>query len=509
MTPSQATNFTRDFKSLMIWGINATCLDPKDNTTTFPAYCWGSWCQCKPRGTPRDQLVNQVFKTNMEASLQAQGSALKAALAAQGLPVIPILGYLDHMSPQQYFEGQNALREDPALAVHLARLSSPPLNGAVINCMATTASGRGSCCEQGSEFSIYNFGNPATVQYYAERVIVPLIEGPGLDGTFLDSIDWALTFGCGREPGNWTCTAEEKEGLVAGSLAALDAALGAAALRGKLLSVSAHVDLRENTDYYLAQLALIARHGNAWRFYEGFSVGAAQMATYLFEAQGLNVSGNASVPDPSNYSVPVMMHFYDPPVYAPDWVQLAAFLIGANEFSYFSYSAGWGFGDFPLFPEFFRPLGRPLGPPTVHATPAGPPLPPWAPLPALNMVSSLPPAPGANASNAVFLGRVATPGACAALAEALSGATAFTHTLEASAWDETCYARVDDVPARCFTAPAPGPPCFSAAGAGHSSGAAQVLPAATETVYAREFERLGVVLTQRPDGAWNATLAWR
>jgi hypothetical protein len=508
MTATEAYNFTRDFKSLMIWGINATCLDSKDNVTTFPAVCAGSWCQCKPAGTPRDELEDQRFVTNMEDSLQAQGAALKAALAAQGLPAIPILGYVDHMSPQQYFAGQNALREDPALAVHLARLSSPPLNGAVIDCMASTASGRGSCCEQGSEFSIYNFGNPDTVAYYAEHVITPLIQGDGLDGTFLDGVDWALTFGCGKMPGNWTCTPGEKAGLVNGSLAALDAALGAAVALDKLLSVSAHVDLAVNAEYYFAQLELIARHGNAWRFYEGFGVDATHMATYLFEAQGLNVTDGAAVPTDTNYAMPVMMHFYEAPVYAPDWVQLAAFLIGANNNSYFSYSAGWAFDSFPTFPEFSRPLGPPLGPPTIHASPVGPPLPPWGAIPSLNMIFSLPPAPGGNASNAVFLGRVATPEACAALARVLPAATAFTHTVEASEWNETCYARVDAVPAHCFTAPEASPPCYSAADAGHTSGAAQALPSPNATVYEREFERLSVTLTEGPGGAWNATLGW-
>jgi hypothetical protein len=51
-------------------------------------------------------------------------------------------------------------------------------------------------------------------------------------------------------------------------------------------------------------------------------------------------------------------------------------------------------------------------------------------------------------------------------------------------------ARGAALPPRCFASPTPGPPCFSAAGAGHTSGAAQALPGAVETVYAREFEPL-------------------
>ena len=356
MTPAEVTNFTRDFKSLMIWGIGATCLDPKDNATTFPAFCFGSWCQCHPEGSSAP-LEMQRFVTNMEENLQAQGSALKASASAQGLPPRPVLGYVDHMSPQQYFAGQNALREDPALGDFLARLAW--LQGEPIDCMNKS---RGDCCEQGSEFGIYNFGNPAAVRYYGEHVIMPLIDGSGLDGTFLDSIDWALTFGCDNR---WTCTDEERDGLVNGSLSALDAALSVAAAHGKLLSVSAHTNLFFDAWYYEAQIALLAKHGNAWRFYEGFSVDAKHMATFLYEAQGLNVTSGNAVASAKNYSVPVMVHFYDDPVYAPDWLQLAAFLIGANENSYFSYSKGWDFGSFAVFPEFSRPLGPPLGLPTV------------------------------------------------------------------------------------------------------------------------------------------------
>lgn len=355
MTHNELLHFT-NFSSLMIWGINATCLDPKDNTTTFPAYCFGSWCQCYPEGSD-EPLESQRFVTNMEESLQAQGAALKAAVAAAGLPPRPILGYVDHMSPQQYFAGQNALREDPALGSYLARLEW--LQGEPIDCMNAS---RGGCCEQGSEFGIYDFGNPAVVKYYAENVIGPLIDGVGLDGTFLDSIDWALTFGCGNR---WICTDAEKDGLVNGSLAALDAALTYAAGHKKLLSVSGHSNLFFGAWYYEAQIALIAKHGNAWRFYEGFSVDTHHMATYLYEAQGLNISSGNGTPSDTNYSVPVMVHFYDAPVYAPDWLQLAAFLIGANENSYFSSSGGWAFTSFTIFPEYSQPLGLPLGKPTV------------------------------------------------------------------------------------------------------------------------------------------------
>ena len=500
LSPEEAANFTRNFGSLMIWGLGATCLSPTDNTTQFPAFCGSSWCQCLPPPLRKAPLEAQRFVTNMDGNLQAQGAALKAAAAAQGRAV-SVLGYIDHTSPQQYFANQNALREDPSLAVHLARLES--LGGAPIDCMSAA---RGNCCEQGSEFSIYNFSNPATVAYYAEKVVGALIDGPGLDGTFLDSIDWPLTFGCGASPGHWVCTPAEKAALVRGTLDALDAALAYSASRGKLLSVSSHNSLGHNAEYYLAQLALLAGHGNGWRFYESFEVSPDSLATYLFEAQGLNVSSGAALPATPRYAVPVMMHTYATPTMNPDWVELAAFLLGANTNSYFSCSQGWDIDSFPVHPEFARPLGAPLGPPTLSQQA----LPPWALIPGLNVVDSLPPSPGANASNAVFLGRVPTPADCAALARAGSFA-AFTHTLDGSAWSSTCYARNDTLPARCFTAAGAGagPPCFSVFGPGHASGCGEPVPGGGPAEYRREFEHLRVTLRgPLAGGGYGAELAW-
>ena len=128
------------------------------------------------------------------------------------------------------------------------------------------------------------------------------------------------------------------------------------------------------------------------------------------------------------------------------------------------------------------------------------------------MVFSLPPSPGANASNAAFLGLVDSPAQCAALAEA-AAASAFTHTLQAgSAWTRTCYGRTDAPPAACFTpeGAALGPPCWSSFGAeGATSGAALRVPAESTTVFAREFEHCSVRLVESQGGAaYGATLSW-
>jgi hypothetical protein len=308
-------------------------------------------------------LDEQRFVPNMEASLQAQGALLKAAAARLGLPRRPVLGYIDHNSPQLYFAAQ----QNASVAPLLARLAAG--GGAPIDCLARGGPAAGRCCEQGTEFGIYNFSDPRAVAYYARVVIPALIGGPGLDGTFLDSVDWPLTYGCGEAPGAWRCTPGERAALTAGTLAALDAALASAAELGKLLCASSHTSLGVNGEYHRAFLSLLTARGNAWRFYEGFAVTADSMATLLFEAQGLLVSadGVARAADAPRHALPLMLHTgLRSSTRAPDWAELAAFLIAANEHSYFSASDGWDVDSFPAQPEFARPLGgAPLGPPAV------------------------------------------------------------------------------------------------------------------------------------------------
>ena len=147
----------------------------------------------------------------------------------------------------------DALREDPALGVHVARLAS--LGGSPIDCMLP---GRGNCCEQGSEFGVYNF-------CFAEQVGGGLIEWPGKDGTFLDSIDWPLPLAAGLRLG--TGCAPPRRGQPWSAARWLRWMQ-----RWPTLPPTPSCSHCPSTTpwatmhYYLRQLAL---QGNAWHFYEG------------------------------------------------------------------------------------------------------------------------------------------------------------------------------------------------------------------------------------------------
>lgn len=92
MTDAETAYFTANFDSILIWGLNATCVNTTDGGSLFPADCplGHSRCSCP---TASGRLEDQVFLPNMETSLQAQGAALKQA-AGPGR-IYPVFGYIE------------------------------------------------------------------------------------------------------------------------------------------------------------------------------------------------------------------------------------------------------------------------------------------------------------------------------------------------------------------------------------------------------------------------------
>jgi hypothetical protein len=110
----------------------------------------------------------------MESSLQAQGAVLKAASSID----LPVLGYIEGLSAQQYYVAQNALMHDPQYSSLLLRINALGL----IDCY------RDGCNWQGVEFRQYDLRQATMRDYYTARVLGDLISSPSLDGTFIDVI---------------------------------------------------------------------------------------------------------------------------------------------------------------------------------------------------------------------------------------------------------------------------------------------------------------------------------
>ena len=292
------------------------------------------------------------------------------------------------------------------------------------------------------------------MDYYANTVIGGLIAGAGLDGSFIDVIDFWLD-----ECPRWGCTAQETSDLSAASLAGVDAALGVAASLGKVLSISSHTNLATHPDYYEAQLALLLKHGNGFRFWEFFTNSTNDVRSLAYETQ--------------DRGAPTHVHVTRRTM-NPDWVELACFLLGMGEYSYFSYSGPWMLDSFDVFPEYTKPLGRPLGPPVNQTYPM--PLAPWEPLLGQNMAYSWPKAPS-NASNIpgklAYLGTQDTAAACFAAAQVNASFTVATWAGNAepsSEWALTCWGRLDNQDwSACVAAEDESAPCYAQQDTGTAS----------------------------------------
>lgn len=453
MTPSEEAHFSQ-FDMMLIWGMNATCV----NRTTGEEYapdCYSSVMYCDEA-----HKETQPFVRNMEISLQEQGRRLKGARSSY----FPILGYIEGMSIQQTYEAQMALVDNNASA--LLSIESRGL----VDCYTW-----GGCNWQGVEFRQYDLRQQAVVDYYANVVIGGLIDSPSLDGSFIDVIDFWLD-----KCGDWQCTPKEAADLTAASLAGVDAALGAAAAMGKVLSISSHTSLGHQPEYYEAQLALLLKHGNGFRFWEFMTNSSDDVLSLIYETQ--------------TRGVPTHVHVTERTL-NPDWVELACFLLGMGEYSYFSYSGPWMLDSFDVFPEFSKPLGAPLGP-AVNATYEIP-LPPWDPLTNQNMAYGWPAAPS-NSSDIpgklAFLGLQKSAADCFAAAQANASFTAVTWAGDASTgeWALTCWGRLDSQDwSACIAAENVDAPCYASQDEGAVSAFRDAV-SIVGRVWRRRFESVNV-----------------
>lgn len=452
-------NATARFAFVNVWGLNGTCVNASTGAA-FPAHCGSSHCSCASTAAAPEQ---QRFLPVMETSLQAQGRALKAFKAPAALPVF---GYLNSAVMQQWSAGQNAFNtDDAAFAAWRMNLSRV----GVVDCF------RDGCNYQGMEYRVLDFRIPAARAWWVRSVLGALIDSPGLDGTFLDESNNFVTNLCPR----WGCSAQEQADVMAGQLALVDDALAYAASIGKWVMVSLTCTHAQAPAYCDAAHASMLKHGSGLRFYEFFSF--EHMDYFMFEAQTLGL--------------PVVAHAGKRTM-NPDWVELAIFLIGAGEYSYFSFSSGWDTDSFGWQAEFDAPLGAPLTPAVAVNTTHH--VAPWTAFAGTNIIFSLPPAPGRSSAAVTFLGNATGAAACAALADTGVGLGVFIGWAWVGAadgpWALGCYGRVDDgrgdFNASCFPAVS-APPCSVALEADVTSAVRFALNF-NVSIWSREFEFMRV-----------------
>jgi hypothetical protein len=470
MDAGELLHFSK-FQQLVIWGINASCINITTGTQ-YPAQ-WGGDKRCF--GTciqAVGALENQTFALNMDTQLQLQALALKAS----GAPLV--LGYFNGAVAELYFEQQEKwCRNASFQPQHLALASLGE-----VDCFHQ------GCNFVGMEYRAFDYRQKETRDFWVDTILPALIASPHIDGVFLDEMDLVINNRCAH----WHCSPTELADLTAGYELLLDAALAKAATLGKFLSVSITSTLTNNPQYHRAITDSIKRHSSGARYYEFFagnSQGMDHLATLAYEAQTLGI--------------PVHAHA-ESITHNPSFVELALFLLGMGNNSFFSYSPSWTFEDFPWLPEFDLPLGAPQGPAVErNAT-----VPPWEARNGTSLICGLVPSPGASGPGAAFVGSLPSAEACEAAVRSNASFTAWTWVTplfgEAS-WRQGCYGLLVEQQPHCLSAPPQcGTPCFTQAAQGLISAAGVAFNQSAGL--SRTFEHLTVTYNPKTSQAWITPL---
>jgi hypothetical protein len=265
MLPSELESLAR-FSMLNVWGLNATCIE-WNGSSPYPASCGDGGCSCVAP-TPEEQR----WVPNMNTSLQAQAVALKAA--TPGGRFLPVVGYMDWPTAQQYFGDQNMLCVDEQFATWRLSVASK----GVIDCF------KDNCNHQGMEWCQPDFRNSEARAWWVNTVLSDIIAAPGNDGTFMDECDQFFSM-CS----SWPCSENELWAIGNGTLASLDAALALAASLNKWLVVSITATRTGHADFHASVVDMLLKHESGFRYYEFFG-SVDQMLTMAEEvAAGIPV----------------------------------------------------------------------------------------------------------------------------------------------------------------------------------------------------------------------------
>eukprot|EP01052_Picozoa_sp_SAG31_P010488 SAG31_NODE_575_length_13961_cov_41.577550_10_plen_421_part_00 len=232
-----------------------------------------------------------------------------------------------------------------------------PATGRPIDCNSSSPAAHGNVCmgySQGAPGRLYDWRIPSVRDYFTREVIAPYVNCENISGIFLDdTTDVAQR--CmhpphGKAPctGAWTFSAAEQIDFVNATMLHLEQALTSMDAKGKTAIVSTEVTKDSAPLNSSVFDAMLLQHG-ALHFNEFFSGSEEDVQTAL----KLVAAGT-----------PFMVHSGGPNLVGPFAAReycLAAFLVVAGEYSYWGMGSGWSTGSFPWYPEFERPLGKPLG----------------------------------------------------------------------------------------------------------------------------------------------------
>eukprot|EP01084_Bolivina_argentea_P227175 383708_1 len=338
------SNSLNNFSYVLLSAFNASCLLP--NGTYYPATTTNWWYECS--STPGDisnMTINLQIYPNLEPSIAYQAMQLKQKYLNSKNNSI-ILAYIETINSQMSYITQAQFNEEKYKSEWLY-IS----NKGYINCMEYNHSM--GCDYQGPSAHQYDHRQEKVRKYFINNVLNSIlfdyVYSEYLDGVFLDTMSswiepYALCY-------DWNCTQEEYNQLYNASLQITDDSLKYLQSVSKIGSVSIRGDLFDASKYYKQHLELIIKYKDiAVKYHEEIcntrvSTLYNKMITLLYELQ---------------YNISIQVHVL-PATYNPDMVELAGYLIIAQNNTWFSQSiGGWGVNDSWWIPEFNNKLGKPL-----------------------------------------------------------------------------------------------------------------------------------------------------
>eukprot|EP01084_Bolivina_argentea_P319922 554964_1 len=319
-------NFTQ-FNDFLIWGFNVSCINISDGRIYPASHPKNSFYTC----------ANNSFNPNLESSLAFQSQMLKQNISTN----TTVLSYVKFTAAQQTYIAQNIFNQ-PQNSKWWLTLQ----NAGTINCFNASYH----CQGQGPAYHNYDLRQKDVQNYFVNDVCMSITNSSFVTGLFLDEVDnWlAGNDRCHQ----WGCTQNETQEIADAIIDTLELLFSTHKAKygtSKVFSISVHANMYGGSSYiYFRQRTVLEKYSDiAIRFYEDFSAGGSNFNTYLNETN----YGRGGLSQQVHAAGKTMN---------PDWVELAAFLIGANNQSWFSYSNGWQTNSHWYQPEFGNRLGKPM-----------------------------------------------------------------------------------------------------------------------------------------------------
>ena len=204
----------------------------------------------------------------------------------------------------------------------------------------------------------WNWFNESAVDYYLNELVLPQVSKEGFDGIFFDGSDGFLR-GTWKQAVNVPHNASDQD--------ALEATVGVHKRGAELLLAhdkypiySEHLD--DTTPEQQAWVAAAMIDTPYFRFYEGFRATRPYIDSLLNETQRAAQGALPVVVHASTAAAPNIESITN---------DLAAFLVVAENYSYFMASAGWLDAGWSWHPEYNVEYGTPIAPATVAVDAAG------------------------------------------------------------------------------------------------------------------------------------------